>query len=307
MATLIYAGIGTRATPPNVLADMAVMAGWLARTGWQLSSGGADGADGAFAAGAPAGQRRIWLPWRGYNGHRGPDCRVLSAAAMTACMENCGGVASFMGSVFAGRPQAACQERGRAARRDAGSARRRVRGMDGGRARDRRDGDGHPHRRGPRHTGVQSGVDVAARLDDFGGALTEFANRYWILGAGGKAREIIEALSGISALSETLRDAIRYRLPRPGKDGAPALYYRQRRARALRTAGRQHAETGRAVGAAHNIMIIAGAAATVANLGENPRQDLELAQSAFVLNGLVLLGEMGGGDALWMGTHGNLR
>ena len=87
MATLIYAGIGTRATPPNVLADMAVMAGWLARTGWQLSSGGADGADGAFAAGAPAGQRRIWLPWRGYNGHRGPDCRVLSAAAMTACME----------------------------------------------------------------------------------------------------------------------------------------------------------------------------------------------------------------------------
>ena len=32
-----------------------------------------------------------------------------------------------------------------------------------------------------------------------------------------------------------------------------------------------------------------------------------MAQSAFVLNGLVLLGEMGGGDALWMGTHGNLK
>ncbi len=54
------------------------------------------------------------------------------------------------------------------------------------------------------------------------GALTELANRYWILGAGGKAREI-EALSGIFALSETLQDAIRYRLPGPGRDGAPVL------------------------------------------------------------------------------------
>ena len=53
---------------------------------------------------------------------------------------------------------------------------------------------------------------ASQRLEDFGGALTELANRYWILGAGGKAREI-EALSGIFALSETLRDAIRYLLP----------------------------------------------------------------------------------------------
>ena len=63
---------------------------------------------------------------------------------------------------------------------------------------------------------------ASQRLEDFGGALTELANRYWILGAGGKAREI-EALSGIFALSETLQDAIRYRLPGPGKDGAPVL------------------------------------------------------------------------------------
>jgi len=86
MATLRYAGIGARATPADVLRDMTVMAGWLARTGWTLSTGGADGADAAFAEGAPAGQRAVWLPWRGYNGHRGPDCRVLSAAAMAACM-----------------------------------------------------------------------------------------------------------------------------------------------------------------------------------------------------------------------------
>ena len=87
MATLRYAGIGARATPAGVLSDMTVMAGWLARTGWHLSSGGADGADGAFAAGAPAGQRTIWLPWRGYNGHRGPDCRVLSASELATCIE----------------------------------------------------------------------------------------------------------------------------------------------------------------------------------------------------------------------------
>ena len=87
MATLRYAGIGARATPAAVLADMGVIAAWLARTGWHLSSGGADGADSAFAAGAPAGQRTVWLPWRGYNGHRGADCRVLSTAAMAACIE----------------------------------------------------------------------------------------------------------------------------------------------------------------------------------------------------------------------------
>ncbi|MDE2976767.1 MAG: hypothetical protein OXU63_04520 [Acidobacteriota bacterium] len=87
MAIVRYAGIGARATPAAVLADMTVIAGWLARTGWRLSSGGADGADTAFAKGAPAGQRTVWLPWRGYNGHRGPDCRVLSAAELSACME----------------------------------------------------------------------------------------------------------------------------------------------------------------------------------------------------------------------------
>ena len=58
MATLRYAGIGARATRAAVLADMKVMAGWLARTGWHLSSGGADGADSAFA-----NPRFLILPW----------------------------------------------------------------------------------------------------------------------------------------------------------------------------------------------------------------------------------------------------
>ena len=87
MTNLIYAGIGARATPPAVIHDMTKMAAWLSKTGWHLASGGADGADTAFAGGAPAGQRTLYLPWAGYNGHGGPDCRVLSLAELSACMD----------------------------------------------------------------------------------------------------------------------------------------------------------------------------------------------------------------------------
>ena len=60
------------------------------------------------------------------------------------------------------------------------------------------------------------------RLEDFGASLAELANRYWVLGAGGKAREV-ETLSGIFGLGATLADAVRFRLTGPGRDGAPAL------------------------------------------------------------------------------------
>ena len=63
---------------------------------------------------------------------------------------------------------------------------------------------------------------ASQRLEDFGGALAELANRYWILGAGGKAKEA-RALAATFALSDTLSDAVRYRLTGPGRDGAPAL------------------------------------------------------------------------------------
>ncbi len=86
MTTLTYAGIGARATPPSVLTAMTVMAGWLARQGWHLNSGGAAGADSAFAEGAPAGQRTLHLPWSGYNGCAGPDCRVLSPSELQSCL-----------------------------------------------------------------------------------------------------------------------------------------------------------------------------------------------------------------------------
>ena len=86
MTTLTYAGIGARATPPSILTAMTVMAGWLGRQGWHLNSGGAAGADSAFAEGAPAGQRTLYLPWSGYNGRAGPDCQVLSPSELESCM-----------------------------------------------------------------------------------------------------------------------------------------------------------------------------------------------------------------------------
>lgn len=81
-----YAGIGARATPKPVLDDMATISAWLARTGWRLSSGGAHGADAAFADGAPAGARTLYLPWPGYNRHRGADCRFPSPSELAAWM-----------------------------------------------------------------------------------------------------------------------------------------------------------------------------------------------------------------------------
>ncbi len=86
MTQPVYAGIGSRNTPPETLRDMTRMAAWLARRGWHLHSGGAAGADSAFAAGTPAGRRTIFLPWPGYRGCTGPDCHTLSRNRMRTCL-----------------------------------------------------------------------------------------------------------------------------------------------------------------------------------------------------------------------------
>ncbi len=83
MTQLVYAGIGSRATPRAVLDSMTVMAAWLARRGWHLHSGGADS---AFAAGAPPDTRTLFLPWPGYRGNAGPDCRTLGADRYRRCL-----------------------------------------------------------------------------------------------------------------------------------------------------------------------------------------------------------------------------
>lgn len=83
--TPVYAGVGARKTPPAVLHSMREMARELATLGWHLRTGGATGADSAFAHAVPAGQRTVFVPWRGYNGwdaaaNQGvPLCRVLGA------------------------------------------------------------------------------------------------------------------------------------------------------------------------------------------------------------------------------------
>ncbi len=63
---------------------------------------------------------------------------------------------------------------------------------------------------------------ASQRVEDFTEALTELANRFWILGAGGKTREIA-TLRSIFSLTRTTEEAVRHSLGGPGPDGAPAL------------------------------------------------------------------------------------
>lgn len=66
-----YAGVGARATPPDVLVMMRAAARQLEDAGLMLRSGGADGADTAFENGVyhwP--NKQIFLPWDGFNNRR---------------------------------------------------------------------------------------------------------------------------------------------------------------------------------------------------------------------------------------------
>ncbi len=65
--TKIYAGIGSRETPKEKLFLMTSLAEQLAEQDWFLRSGGANGADTAFAKGSPVDKREIHIPWSGYN------------------------------------------------------------------------------------------------------------------------------------------------------------------------------------------------------------------------------------------------
>lgn len=66
-----YAGIGSRKTPECALGRMRNYAARLAERGFIFRSGGAPGADTAFEEGTVnfPHQRRIYLPWPGYNNH----------------------------------------------------------------------------------------------------------------------------------------------------------------------------------------------------------------------------------------------
>ena len=112
MATLRYAGIGARATPAAVLADMETIAAWLARDRLdsvfrrsgrgrrRVRSGRAGGAaDGLAAVAGLQRASRAGLPGAVDGGDGGVH-------------RDRGAPASGVGAVFAGRPEAACQERG---------------------------------------------------------------------------------------------------------------------------------------------------------------------------------------------------
>jgi len=83
---MIYAGIGSRRTPADVLSVMESIGEQLARAGWTLRSGAADGADSAFERGCDRanGKKEIFLPWPGFNGSTSPLNRPSQAALALA-------------------------------------------------------------------------------------------------------------------------------------------------------------------------------------------------------------------------------
>lgn len=91
----MYAGVGSRSTPGDVLDEMRVLAGRLAAAGHTLRTGGSSGADEAFLAGArtAGGQFEVHLPWYGFNGmgystnihaYSSQQARMVAAAAHPA-------------------------------------------------------------------------------------------------------------------------------------------------------------------------------------------------------------------------------
>lgn len=80
MSYLPYAGIGSRRCPDVTLRQMAAIARSLARRGFILRSGGADGADTAFERAVPPESAEIFLPWRGFNGNASRLVTVPQAA-----------------------------------------------------------------------------------------------------------------------------------------------------------------------------------------------------------------------------------
>lgn len=66
---LPYAGIGSREAPDDVLAVMEKLGYSLAKKGFVLRSGAANGSDTAFEKGCDRadGKKEIYLPWKGFN------------------------------------------------------------------------------------------------------------------------------------------------------------------------------------------------------------------------------------------------
>lgn len=70
---IYFTGIGSRETPEDIGEKQKKVAKVLARYGFVLRSGGADGSDSNFeeAYKEVGGKMEIWLPWKGFNGRQG--------------------------------------------------------------------------------------------------------------------------------------------------------------------------------------------------------------------------------------------
>lgn len=83
---MIYAGIGSRETPPDVLHAMNQVGQYLGTLGWTLRSGGAGGADTAFEQGCDLvnGPKEIFIPWNGFSGRRKHERGVITGHSAEA-------------------------------------------------------------------------------------------------------------------------------------------------------------------------------------------------------------------------------
>lgn len=70
--TRYYTGVGSRKAPFSILQKARVIGAVMARRGFKLRSGAADGMDEHFEVGCveAGGEAEIFLPWSGFKGHR---------------------------------------------------------------------------------------------------------------------------------------------------------------------------------------------------------------------------------------------
>jgi hypothetical protein len=66
---MIYTGVGSRSCPLDIKDQIILIASSLAKRGYTLRSGGADGSDNFFEIGCDfaTGKKEIYLPWKGFN------------------------------------------------------------------------------------------------------------------------------------------------------------------------------------------------------------------------------------------------
>lgn len=79
-----YTGVGSRKTPQELAPIIRGIARYLAKQGYILRSGGASGADTFFEETLLAQEKRVFLPWRGFNGNKSPYYNPTPAAISMA-------------------------------------------------------------------------------------------------------------------------------------------------------------------------------------------------------------------------------